>query len=191
MYFILNLISYIKNFKRKFEDHTSYEKIPEYDGIFRRTISNWQRRESESLNNPTKSSGDLPAGWKNKAKQIHRDMLKNMEYVSDTHLYGKCEYWATSKEILKYMKGDCEDQAIYVLRELRDAGFPDNKIGVVIVKEHAFACIHITNNDFWLLDNGYISRQIIKASEIFPVKIKGTELKPVCGFNLFDIWTYK
>lgn len=76
-------------------------------------------------------------------------------------------------------------------RMMRDAGFPDDNIGMVVVSGHMFACLHISDKDFYVLDNGYITYKTALASDIFPFETKdGKELQPIIGFNLFDMWTY-
>ena len=37
---------------------------------------------------------------------------RNIEYIPDQVLYNTIDYWATPKETLKYLKGDCEDFVI-------------------------------------------------------------------------------
>lgn len=41
------------------------------------------------------------------------------------------------------------------------------------------------------LDNGYLSYQVKKASELFPFLKKGVVIEPLFGFNLFSQWKYE
>jgi len=80
---------------------------------------------------------------------------------------------------------NCDGIAVAHWILLRQAGFADDDIGIVITKNHAFCCIQ-EQDDFWMLDNGYLTTKIMRASKFFPNK-KGV---PLVGLNPFDIWNY-
>lgn len=58
-------------------------------------------------------------------------------------------------------RGISLDQSIAIMHRLRDAGFPDDALGVVSVefagRRHSFAIVHDVKDDFWMLDNGKFS----------------------------------
>jgi len=147
-------------------------------------IEDWQWRESNKSSSYKKQlTGKIDM---NKASEIHKWVLNNIIYTKDEILYSQKDYWATSNEVLEKGSGDCEDIGIAHWRLFRDAGFPDDSIFIGLLVNHAFAGIQIPEeNDFWVLDNGYLSYSIVKASQLFPQKGK-----LLCGFNLFDVWSY-
>lgn len=147
-------------------------------------IKDWQRREKEAQNIINAQNGVVDL---NKAKEIHRWILKNIVYVSDEENYGKLEYWPTSDEVLKSKKEDCDGIAIACWRKLRDAGFPDDKIGIACVDGHAFCVIFRNNNDFWVLDNGSITYKMELASEALTREGR----RPRCAFTLWNIYAYE
>jgi len=147
-------------------------------------IGDWQKREADSSGNPYKQLGIIDM---KKAVKIHEWILDNITYVTDEKQYGMQDYWETSTEVLEKKRADCEGIAAAHWRLLRDAGFPDSAIGIILVQDHAFACIYEEENDFWVLDNGNISSSIVRASEIFPHPRVGN---PIAGFNLFENWSY-
>jgi len=183
---ILNIRSWVVNTFRKFlKKHGIWKKFQAY--TIPSKVRQWQERERKDLGYVKMQKGVVDMVL---AKKLHKEMLRDIKYISDKENYGKKEYWASSKEVIERMQDDCDGQAVYMWRKLRDAGFPDDKIGICIVKQHAFCIIIINDKDFWLLDNGAISRQIVKASNTFPIIIQGVYREPLYGFNLFDYWLY-
>jgi len=147
-------------------------------------IRDWQQREMESTYSSQDNSGEVDLGV---ARVLHIDMLLNFKYVKDEVQFDRRDYWMTSQEARKRMRGDCEDFAILLMAKLRRGGFPDNKIGVVIVEGHAFCCVYHKPDDFMVLDNGYFTQSMVPASRLFPCKGK----VPLYGFNFFEYWTYR
>jgi len=145
-------------------------------------IESWQQRERAVLGAKIKQGGIIKMSL---VKKIHKQTIKDIKYVKDIDNYNAKEYWATTQEILQRMSGDCEDQAFVILRRLRKAQFPDDCLAAVFMKGHIFAAIH-EENDFWILDNGYLTKKVIRAGSFFPSE-KGDL---ICGFNLFDKWGY-
>ena len=87
--------------------------------------------------------------------------------------------------------GDCEDQAIVIIRMLADSGLPYKNLGVCIVSGHAFAIVHHKEDDFYILDNGYMTKEVVEASLFFPFEARnGKALSPIAGFNVMNDWRY-
>lgn len=63
---------------------------------------------------------------------VHR-LFKTIPYASDRSLWGKSDHWATPQELLAAGAGDCEDIAIASYFALRELGFPDNALRLVVV----------------------------------------------------------
>ena len=157
-------------------------KNTEYDHL----IANWQKRELLYPELGPRGYFDLE-----RAKAIHKKLLKEFTYVKDEVQFGKKEYWATSKETALTLKGDCEDFAILLMRRLWEAGFSVENLCVVIVDGHAFCGLYPEPSDFIVLDNGYITNNAVAASKLFPVRIGGRKLVPICGFNAYNKWAYE
>jgi predicted transglutaminase-like cysteine proteinase len=63
---------------------------------------------------------------------IVNSFFNQWSYSLDEDLYGKSEYWATPYEFLT-RSGDCEDYAIAKYFALRDLGFPEEDLRIVIL----------------------------------------------------------
>jgi hypothetical protein len=147
-------------------------------------IENWQYREQTGCKfiPYLKNYYDLDV-----AEKIHNECLQQFTYVKDIEQYNQSEVWSTTPEIELKMKGDCDDFAMLVWKKLRLAGFDPSYLGMVIISGHMFACIHVTDTDFYVLDNGNITYNIRLASRVLPHK--GRE--PICGFNVNQYWVYR
>jgi len=147
---------------------------------FGRKIRNWQKRELATCNLVKYShKPDMPT--KAAMRKAQRRMFSKIRYQKE-----KKDVWNTSQKTEILGRGDCEDQAIYIMSLLRDQCTDWKCLGVGIVKGHAFAMVKIDESDFWIIDNGYLSYSIEKASCLLPYK----HLQPICGFNLFKKWSY-
>ncbi|MEQ8355942.1 MAG: transglutaminase-like cysteine peptidase [Kiloniellaceae bacterium] len=78
-------------------------------------------------------------------------------YKLDQEIYGVSEFWATPREFMK-RSGDCEDYSIAKFFVLRDLGFPNDKMRIVILKDqirrigHAVLAIYALG-DILILDS--------------------------------------
>jgi predicted transglutaminase-like cysteine proteinase len=78
-------------------------------------------------------------------------------YKVDIELYGVSEFWATPQEFMK-RSGDCEDYSIAKFFALRDLGFTNDQLRLVIVKDrirrigHAVLAVYAMN-DILILDS--------------------------------------
>lgn len=156
----------------------------------------WQKREGYSQNHPEKQDGKIRY---DEVRDIHNWVRFHVKYVPDEQQFDERDWWAVSDLVLARMKGDCEDQAIARWRIMREQGFPDDAIGIGVCWGHAFAVLHYCEDDFYVLDNGFLTNEIVKASELFPVEreIESLGVKriikivPWGGLNLYDAWLYK
>ncbi|GAU07677.1 hypothetical protein [Desulfoplanes formicivorans] len=145
----------------------------------------WQKKQIASMSFedsvPSKSGGVIDIG---KMRTIHRRTLLEVEHREDG-------MWKVSTDTLQKGKGISLDQAIVLMHRLRDAGFPDDALGVVSVQleqqRHSFAIIQYAEDDFWMLDNGYFSVFPVRASRFLA---KRDDIVYLIGFNFFDVWTY-
>jgi predicted transglutaminase-like cysteine proteinase len=156
-------------------------------------IREWQKRQLTCMPDMKAQTGSITKADLKKAKKILRQTRKDIKYFDDIDIYGVREHWPTSVQVLTKKKDDCDGFSVACWARLRKAGFPDNRIGMVIVHGHMLACIKINESDFWILDNGFLvwRAKIVKASRFFPKKIRKQVYVPLVGFNLFDQWIYE
>lgn len=89
---------------------------------------------------------------------VNRTVNKSVKYRTDKALWGKDDYWATPAEIIARRAGDCEDFAIAKMAMLREAGFEQNQLQLIVLKDvrkqvfHAVLAVH-TEGGTYILDN--------------------------------------
>lgn len=102
------------------------------------------------------------AAWRGlspKAKliQVNRFVNAAIAYTDDRAAFRKADYWATPAESLKG-RGDCEDYALLKYVSLRELGFRDDELRIVVVKDlrkgigHAVLSVRLASGTF-ILDN--------------------------------------
>ena len=79
--------------------------------------------------------------------------------------------------------------AILALRRLREEGFPENKIGLLVCQKGKYnhmVTIAFADDSFYILDcTGYYTW------EVQPREFLAEDgITPIVGFNLFSIWEY-
>lgn len=169
--------------------------VPGYrDFVRKESVSNsvlyddvvaWQKRQIKSMSFedsvPRKEGGVIDL---KKMRAIHKKTLLEVKHKENG-------MWKVSTDTLQQGKGISLDQAIVLMHRLRDAGFPDDALGVVSVQleqqRHSFAIIQFAENDFWMLDNGQFSSIPVKASTLLA---KRKDIIYLIGFNFFDVWNY-
>jgi len=126
------------------------------------------------------------------AKDIRSWVVSNIEWNPDQLIYGREDFWATSDEVLMRKKDDCDGQAVAIWKKMRNAGFNDDKIGMWCLtgndQGHMVAIYQISETDAYVIDNGYLTTEIVLASELFADPVRSKGMKPVAGFNLWDLW---
>jgi predicted transglutaminase-like cysteine proteinase len=90
--------------------------------------------------------------------EANRAVNAAIRYVSDYAQHGEADRWSAPLATFATAKGDCEDYAIAKYAALREAGFPEGELRVVLVRDravrqdHAVLAAHL--DDRWLiLDN--------------------------------------
>ncbi len=100
--------------------------------------------------------------------KIVNNFWNQWPYKQDPALYKSPDYWATPSEFKK-RSGDCEDYAIAKYFTLRSAGFPMEKMRIVVVKDtilklaHAILAVYV-DDEIYILDN--LSRNVLSHSRI-------------------------
>lgn len=185
---IRNLIHYRKP-SGKWIKYEISEIIPEI-----KKIKTWQEKQSRI---PYKFLNIIKSPSKFKLFIIHIKMLAKIEYVLDIDLYNIDEYWATSTEVIKNKSGDCEDQAHYLMLRLAEYGIPLNELGCVWVvfkdeenedpSGHVFAIYQYCEDDFYILDNGYLSYSLTTAKKFLSNR---PDIKVLAAYNFDEVWEY-
>lgn len=108
-------------------------------------------------------------------------------YVLDTSNWGKTDYWETPYEFLQN-NGDCEDYAIIKYITLRQLGFSQGDMRIIIVQDfnlggimHAVLEVNL-NGKRLILDNQ--ARQVVETASIY-------HYKPVYAINQEAWWSFK
>ncbi|UCG11620.1 MAG: transglutaminase-like cysteine peptidase [Deltaproteobacteria bacterium] len=115
------------------------------------------------------------------------------------HKKDDVDYTQTSCEANESQKGDCEDFGALAYRLLSEAGYPESKIGMVLLVDfgnhdpvtgsyfgHTVPVVYIDDFDFWILDNGFLTFVVSRASEF----LESSRLSLYCGYNLTEYWIY-
>ena len=149
-------------------------------------VRKWQDAQMESMtfenDRPVKAEkGTVDLGL---MRRIHRRTLLEIK-----HELG--DLWRPSSVTLDKGRGISLDQSIAIMHRLRDAGFPDDALGVVSVafagRRHSFAIVQDVPDDFWMLDNGTFSFRPVRGSVFLNAR---RDVQVLIGFNFFDTWNY-
>ncbi len=136
-----------------------------------RVLSKMKRergRFSACLNNPAACTTAGLESWREVATAAkgrpRREMLKTVNryfnrwpYKIDKQLYGVSEFWATPQEFMR-RSGDCEDYSIAKFFVLRDLGFANDELRIVILMDrirrlgHAVLAVY-EPDDILILDS--------------------------------------
>jgi predicted transglutaminase-like cysteine proteinase len=87
--------------------------------------------------------------------EANRGVNAAIRYVSDYAQHGEADRWSAPLATFATAKGDCEDYAIAKYVALREAGFPQEELRLVLVRDravrldHAVLAAHL--DDRWLL----------------------------------------
>jgi predicted transglutaminase-like cysteine proteinase len=90
---------------------------------------------------------------------INRYVNARVKFVDDSRQYGVADNWTSAADTLRRGKGDCEDYAIAKLQLLRRAGFADNDLYLVILRDALRRTDHAVlvaraDDRLLVLDNG-------------------------------------
>lgn len=167
--------------KRRFAKNGNVQQSPLYDDVHA-----WQKAQMDSMtfenDRPVKiDKGAVDLGL---MRRVHRRTLLGIK-----HELG--DLWRPSSVTLDKGRGISLDQSIAIMHRLRDAGFPDDALGVVSVefagRRHSFAIVHDKIDDFWVLDNGMFSLCPVRGSVLLAAR---PDVRVLIGFNFFDMWNY-
>ena len=100
---------------------------------------------------------DRTQGLSRLPREPGRLLLSGAQVLVDRELYGVSEFWATPREFMK-RSGDCEDYSIAKFFVLRDLGFSNDQLRIVILKDrirgigHAVLAVYALG-DILILDS--------------------------------------
>ena len=117
---------------------------------------------------------------------INHYVNSRVTFTDDSRQYRTADLWSSAGETLRRGRGDCEDYAIAKLQMLRNAGFADRDLYLVIVKDlvrradHAVLVVR-ADGRMLLLDNG--TDRVADAAT-------AQDYRPVLSFNAGHVWTH-
>jgi len=117
---------------------------------------------------------------------VNRYVNSRVVFTDDSRQYRTADLWSAAGETLRRGRGDCEDYAIAKLQMLRQAGFADRDLYLVIVKDlvrradHAVLVVRAEGR-MLLLDNG--TDRISDAAT-------AQDYRPVLSFAAGRVWTH-
>lgn len=109
-----------------------------------------------------------------------------IRYKADKSVWGKSDYWASPLESFRRGKGDCDDYAIAKYFLLRELGFSDRDMRIVVLRDNSKNEIHAvlsvkTGGKFYILDNQFDS--VMTDYEI-------TSYEPIYSINQSNWWRH-
>jgi len=93
-----------------------------------------------------------------KIEAVNNYINARVEYRPDIEVWGKTDYWASVDETLTKGYGDCDDYAIAKYFTLKEVGFSEDDMRIVVLKDHSINQIHAVlsvnvNGAEYILDN--------------------------------------
>jgi predicted transglutaminase-like cysteine proteinase len=152
--------------------------------------TDWERVSRRSVTaRQMKGLGLVAGDGEANLRAINTWVNGNVRYVEDRALYGRADYWATSRETLRRRAGDCEDLAILKYQMLAAIGIPREAMFLTIARDlarHADHAVLIVREGarFWLLDNS--TDQLVDAAtpqDYRPIFSYGTAGKWLHGYG--------
>lgn len=117
---------------------------------------------------------------------VNRWVNRRVQFVNDITVHGDDDRWSATVETLRRGSGDCEDFAIAKLQMLHAAGFAEDDLYLVILRDekrsrdHAVAVVRAEGR-LLVLDNG--TSQIVDSDTI-------EHYKPIMSFSAGRAWTH-
>src|SRR5438034_5390086 len=118
-------------------------------------------------------------------EEANRAVNAAIRYVSDFAQHGEADRWSAPLATFATAKGDCEDYAIAKYVALREAGFPEVELRVVLVRDrdvrqdHAVLAAHL--GDRWLILDNRRSELLVDSdassfTPLFAINHRGVQL---------------
>jgi predicted transglutaminase-like cysteine proteinase len=75
-------------------------------------------------------------------EEVNQGVNMAIRYVSDLQQFGELDRWSTPLASFATTKGDCEDYAIAKYVALREAGFPEGELRILLVRDRSVGQDH-------------------------------------------------
>ncbi len=117
---------------------------------------------------------------------VNRFVNSHVAFVNDSQQYGVSDRWMNAAETIRRGRGDCEDFAIAKLQMLRNAGFADKDLYLVILRDLARRADHAVlvvraEGRMLVLDNG--TSRIVDSEML-------ADYRPIFTFSGNKAWTH-
>jgi predicted transglutaminase-like cysteine proteinase len=121
-----------------------------------------------------------------KMEAVNKYINDKIVYTPDIKVWGKSDYWASIAETFTKGEGDCDDYAIAKYFTLREMGFKDEDMRIVVLKDKAINEIHAVlsvnvDGQFYILDNQF---KDVKADYAI------TSYEPIYSINEQNWWRH-
>jgi predicted transglutaminase-like cysteine proteinase len=120
----------------------------------------WQHVSDSVINKHSRSFATSLRGMteRGRIEAVNKYVNTHVAFTPDYRQYKVADHWALASVTLVRGRGDCEDFAIAKMALLRRAGFTDQNLYLVIVKdvfriEHHAVLVVRSDRRFWVLDN--------------------------------------
>jgi len=120
-----------------------------------------------------------PKSGRDQLDKANRAVNMAIHYASDFALHGESDRWSAPLATFANRKGDCEDYAIAKFFALREAGFPEGDLQLVLVRiRQDHAVLAARHDDGWLLPDNRRSELMAdsEASSYTPLYHRGVQL---------------
>jgi predicted transglutaminase-like cysteine proteinase len=119
-------------------------------------------------------------------RAVNHYVNSRVRFVDDIRQYGVADLWTTAADTLRRGRGDCEDYAIAKLQLLRRAGFAENDLYLVILRDALRRADHAVlvaraEGRLLVLDNG--TDRLIDSYEM-------VDYHPIVTFSGNRAWTH-
>lgn len=117
---------------------------------------------------------------------VNRYVNDRVEFTNDDAQFGTSDRWMSGGDTLRLGKGDCEDYAIAKLQMLRQAGFAEKDLYLVILRDLSRSADHAVlvvraEGRMLVLDNG--TNRIVDSATV-------ADYRPILTFSGRQAWTH-
>ncbi|MFP8967952.1 transglutaminase-like cysteine peptidase [Pokkaliibacter sp. CJK22405] len=166
-----------------------------YTGISETTLSKVQQAYGMPARKRVEAWRDLMADstLKQTAEttrlRVVNDFFNNVQWLEDTTVWGKTDYWATPLEMLERNAGDCEDFSIGKYFTLLELGVAEDKLRIMYVKSLTYNQAHMVL--LYYASPGAMPMVLDNIKKTIEPANRRTDLVPVYSFNGSGLWINK
>lgn len=162
------------------------------------SFTKWSAVVSRHKQSLRKNSSEIQA-WKGEVQElktaskrntiiaVNEHFNKKIKYRIDQKVWGKSDYWATPIETAAKGYGDCDDYAIAKYFALKELGFDERNMRLVVLKDKKKNEIHAVlavkeSGKYYILDN-----QLSNATPDYQISY----YEPIYSINTASWWRHK